>query len=77
MLDYWLPVEIAVLDFAIFTMKKSNLDSWQVAIKFAFAITVTFTASSYSYYLVTILVTKPCFAPLPGSNFSTSSGNCT
>ena len=69
-------VEIVVLDFAIFTMKKSNLDSWQVVIKFAFAITVTFMASSYSYYLVT-MVAKPCFALLPGSNFSTSSGNCT
>ena len=69
-------VEIVVLDFAIFTMKKSNLDSWQVVIKFAFAITVTFTVSSYSYYLVT-MVAKPCFALLPGSNFSTSSGNCT
>ena len=68
-------VEIVVLDAAIFTMKKSNLDSWQ-AMKFAFAITVTFMASSYSYYLVT-MVAKPCFALLPGSNFSTSSENCT
>lgn len=69
-------VEIVVLDFAIFTMKKSKLDSFQVAIDSAFAITVTFMASSYSCYLVAGVV-KPCFAPLLGSNSSTSSGSCT
>ena len=69
-----LHVGIVVRDFTIFTMKKSNLDSWQVAIKLVFAITVTFTASSYSYSLLA-MVAKPCFAPLLSSNFSTSSGN--
>lgn len=69
-------VEIIVHDFAISAMKKSNLDSWQVAIKFVFAITVTFMASSYSYYLVVMFV-KPCFALLLGSNFSTSSESYT
>lgn len=69
-----LPVEIVVHDFTIFTTKKSNLDSLQVATKLMFAITVTFTASSYSYCLLAVLA-KPCFAPLPSSNFSTSSGN--
>ena len=68
-------VEIVVRDFTIFTTKKSNLDSLQVAIELMFvAITVTFTASSYSYCLLAVLA-KPCFAPLPSSNFSTSSGN--
>lgn len=67
-------VEIVVHDFTISTTKKSNLDSLQVATKLMFAITVTFTASSYSYCLLAVLA-KPCFAPLPSSNFSTSSGN--
>ena len=68
-----LHVEIVVRDFTIFTMKKSNLDSWQVVIKLIFAITVTFTASSYSYCQA--MLANPYFAPLPSSNFSTSSGN--
>ena len=69
-----LPVEIVVHDFTIFTTKKSNLDSLQVAIKLVFAITVTFTASSYSYCLVAMF-TKPYFVLLLGSNFSTNNEN--
>jgi len=45
-----------------------------VAIKFAFAIIVTFMASSYSYYLVAMF-TKPYFVLLLGSNFSTNNEN--
>jgi hypothetical protein len=67
-------VEIVVHDFTVFTMKKSNLDSWQAAIKLVLAVTVTFTASSYSHSLLA-MVAEPGFAPLLGSNFSTSSGN--
>lgn len=69
-----LHVEIVARDFTIFTMKKSNLDSLQVVIKLIIAITVTFTALSYSCCLLAMLA-EPCFAPLPGSNFSASSGN--
>jgi len=67
-------VGIVVHDFTVFTMKKSNLDSWQAAIKLVLAVTVTFTASSYSHSLLA-MVAEPGFAPLLGSNFSTSSGN--
>ena len=68
-------VETVILDyFAIFTMKKSNLDSWQVAIAFAFAAMVTFMASSYSCCLVAMF-TKPYFVLLLGSNFSTNNEN--
>lgn len=76
-LDYDLThVEIVDHDFAISTVKKSNLDSWQVAIKFAFVIAVAFMALSCSYYQLTMFA-KPGFALLLGSNFSTSSGNYT
>ena len=67
-------VEIVVHDFTILTMKKSNLDSWRAAVKLVLAVTVAFTASSYSYSLLA-MVAEPGFAPLLGSNFSTSSGN--
>jgi hypothetical protein len=73
-LDYDLAhVRRVVHDSTVFTMKKSNLDSWQAAIKLVLATTVTFTASSYS---LLAMVAEPGFAPLLGSNFSTSSGNC-
>ena len=69
-----LHVEIVVRDFTIFTTKKFNLYSLQVVTKLMFATTVTFTASSYSYCLL-VKLAEPCFAPLPGRNFSASSGS--